>query len=89
MDVPTDYLQRTQVRVELTGDDVEQADGAPDEQQLRRYVPDARAEFETEAPGARGLEPDAVRLRPTARIEVHISFSLTAAEYTPWRRGPA
>ena len=44
----TDYLQRVQVWVELAGDAVEQADGAPDEQQLRRYVSDACTQLEAE-----------------------------------------
>jgi hypothetical protein len=53
--VATDNLQRVQVRVELAGDPVEQTDGAPDEQQLRRYVSDASAEPEVEASGNRVL----------------------------------
>jgi hypothetical protein len=46
--VATDYLHCVRVRVELAGDAVEQADGTPDEQQLRRYVSDACAQLEAE-----------------------------------------
>src|SRR5215213_3622183 len=65
MDVSCGYLQRIQVRVELAGDAVEQPDDAPDEQQLRRYIPDVRAELEAEAPQIRApLLPLATEQHP-------------------------